>query len=57
MSISKEQRNGMDDHHAEMAENAPDEHALEKFKRNAYESVSVGQYLRNHNCNAKKKIK
>lgn len=41
MNLSKEQRNGMEDHHAEMAENPPNQHAYEKFKRKAYQSVSV----------------
>lgn len=56
MNLSKEQRNGMEDHHAEMAENPPNQHAYEKFKRKAYQSVSVKEYLRKRNHDVKKKI-
>lgn len=56
MNLSKEQRNGMEDHHAEMAENPPNQHAYEKFKRKAYQSVSVEEYLRKRNHDVEKKI-
>lgn len=56
MSLSKEQRNGMEDHHAEMAENPPNQHAYEKFKRKAYQSVSVEEYLQKRNFDVEKKI-
>ena len=56
LNLSKEQRNGMEDHHAEMAENPPNQHADEKFKRNAYQSVSVEEYLRKRNFDVEKKI-
>ena len=56
LNLSKEQRNGMEDHHAEMAENPPNQHAYEKFKRKAYQSVNVEEYLRKRNHDVKKKI-
>ena len=56
LNLSKEQRNGMEDHHAEMAEKPPNQHAYEKFKRKAYQSVSVEEYLRKRNHDVKKKI-
>ena len=56
LNLSKEQRNGMEDHHAEMAENPPNQHAYEKFKRKAYQSVSVEEYLRKRNFDVEKKI-
>ena len=56
LNLSKEQRNGMEDHHAEMAENPPNQHAYEKFKRKAYQSVSVEEYLRKRNHDVKNKI-
>ena len=56
LNLSKEQRNGMEDHYAEMAENPPNQHAYEKFKRKAYQSVSVEEYLRKRNFDVEKKI-
>lgn len=56
MNLSKEQRNGMEDHHAEMAENPPNQHVYEKFKRKAYQSVNVEEYLRKRNFDVEKKI-
>lgn len=56
LNLSKEQRNGMEDHHAEMAENPPNKHAYDKFKRKAYQSVSVEEYFRKRNHDVKKKI-
>lgn len=40
----------------QMAENPPNQHAYEKFKRKAYQSVSVEEYLRKRNHDMKKKM-
>lgn len=56
MSDSKCQRLDAISGRDQMAEKPPNQHAYEKFKRKAYQSVSVEEYLRKRNFDVEKKI-